>query len=407
MTLQTRRTLFYALLAIFLIAGAGLIFYSSGWRLDPETLRVNKIGGLFVETGTPDASIKVGRKVTPEANSLLNKGTFINGLFPKYYTIEVFKDGYQSWKKTLEIKPSLVTKTLPIVLIPQKPIQELVAKNVKNFWLGPDGIIARLNNFNQLFINDKPTLGSRVLEWPPKGNVLLTYDSASGIYFLIDSEKNNSALNLNLALRGLLAERLLKVKLDPRDKNKIVLLTTRGLYAFDTAKLNLIKIFKQPVGYLFAFGDDLVWTSNNTLHSLYQTVPQKGPLNDVLSKELFINQNSNFLLSPDNQKIASFEENDAYRFAIHFLQDNESLNKTAGDKVRINYLSDQPSDFSWDQTSSYLFIQYPSGLYFGEIDSRDSVNLQLVTNDLEKYQYDSINNTLYILFSENLYKIKF
>lgn len=404
MELKNRRKLFYSLAFIFCLLGIGLISYSSGWAIDFKTLSIKKTGGLFIETGTPDTFIKFGKKTAPSENFLFNKGTFIDNLFPKTYAVEVSKEGYQSWKKTLEIKPALVTKTLPIFLMPQKPALELISKNSKNFWLGPNQTIARLNSADKLFINEETALGNQVLGWSAKGDEALTFDSANNVYYLIDTTENNSALNINLTLKTLLDEELVKVRLDPRDKNKIIIKTPQGLYAFDTAKLKLSQLSKQPVNALLVFGDDIIWASKTRLYSLYQSATGQNPLADILTKEIIAEKNTNVELSPNKERLILLRKNTA-DFLVYFLRDEEALNKKTGEFVKLNYLSNLPLEFNWHKSSNYLFAQYPSGLYFGEVDGRDSINLQLIIGSLEKYQYDSVSNILYILKAGSLYKL--
>ena len=58
MTRGTRRWLFYGLLALFLIAGASVVLYAEGVRLDFTTGKISKIGAIFVRSYPDDAAIK-------------------------------------------------------------------------------------------------------------------------------------------------------------------------------------------------------------------------------------------------------------------------------------------------------------------------------------------------------------
>lgn len=402
MTLRKRWVIFYLLALVFLISGAGLLSYSNGWRLDLETLKVSKTGGLFVETGTADTKIKVGKKAVLSANSLLSKGTFISGLFPKTYAIEASKDGYQSWNKTLEIKPELVTKTLPIVLVPQKPDQKLIAKNIINFWAGPNQNLAWLDEVGRLFINKKLTPGNQILNWSNNGGGALIFDNINEFYYAINLA-GGTALRLDLPTKSLQNEEPIQARMDPLDKGGIVFKTSAGIYTFDVSGLELTKIFKQPASNLYVFNGDLIWLGQKQIYSLHRSVDSQL-VKDVLFSELTKDKNAKFELSPDKEKLIVKREG-AEEMTVYFLKDNEALNKKAGDFVKIRYLSDVLSGFGWHKDSAYLFAQYPSGLYFGEIDNRDSINLQLIANSLEKFQYDADNNLLYVLTAGSLYKI--
>lgn len=363
MTLKKRRFLFYFLILVFCVSGAALIFYSTGWRLDLETKQISRLGGLFIQVITPDATVKIGKKITPYEAGLLNTGTFVN-LFPKNYSIEVAKDKYQSWKKNIEIKTSLVTKLPPIVLIPQNPEKELVLKNVKDFWLGPK-YLAWKNNLGKLFINDTPALGAAVLEWSANHNFALT--TKNGAYFLINLRENNAALNINLAWASIRSDAISKIKFDPENNAHLLISTKNGLYSLDFNRLTIEK-------------------SLNKIADIFSQIYSKN--------------------SPDEQKIAVLDGAKG-QLTINFLEENEIFNKKAGDAIILNTgLHETPLDFAWDKTSSYLFVQYPSGLYFSEIDGQTPLNLRLISVAPDKFQYDINSNKLYLLSDGDLYTLK-
>ena len=49
---------------------------------------------------------------------------------------------------------------------------------------------------------------------------------------------------------------------------------------------------------------------------------------------------------------------------------------------------DNTMPISWHSSSSYIFIKYPIGLYFLEINDNLPINLQLVDASVEKYFYN-------------------
>ena len=130
MTLKTRRVFFYSLILVFLFAGAGLVFYSNGWRIDWETMEISQSGGLFIETASSHYTVKIGKKNYAPNSGLLYSGALTTHLFPKTYRVEVTRENYESWKKELSVEPSLVTKTYPVILMPRSPKEELIASNV-------------------------------------------------------------------------------------------------------------------------------------------------------------------------------------------------------------------------------------------------------------------------------------
>ncbi|MDP3999186.1 MAG: hypothetical protein Q8P76_01160 [bacterium] len=362
MTLKKRRLLFYFLILIFFVSGGAIIFYSTGWRLDLETRQISRLGGLFIRVLTPDAAVKIGKKTVPYDAGLLNTGSFVD-LFPKNYVVEVAKDGYQPWKKEIEVESSLVTKLPPIVLIPQNPEKELVLKNVKDFWLGPK-YLAWKNYLGKLFINDTPALGAAVLEWSANNNFALTANN--GTYFLINLRENNAALNINLAWANLRSDAISKIKFDPENNSHLLIGSKNGLYSLDFNRLTIEK-------------------SLDKIASVFSQLYSKT--------------------SPDKQKIAALDSAEG-QLTINFLKDSEDFNRKAGDAIILNTgVTEGILDFEWDKTSSYLFVQYPSGLYFVEIDNQ-APNLRLISVAPDKFQYDINSNKLYLLSGGNLYTLK-
>ncbi len=363
MTLKNRRKIFYSLIVIFGILGAGLVSYSMGWRFDFETFQFKKSGGLLVRLASSDAVIKIGREVFNANSALLYQGTLITNLFPKTYKIEVAEKNYQSWSKNLTIEPSLVTKTNPVILMPEKPLRELLSKEIKDFWLGPK-YLAQKTTFGQFLINGRPARGNKIIEWSKNGDWALVLDQKQQTYFLIDISKENTALNLSMVLENLTLDRISKVGFDPADNNKLILTTAGGLYDLNVNALSLQRIKPPP-----------------------------------------LSQATGGKISPDNQKLAIFNaKTDA--IDIRFLADAEALNKKQGDFVALNTDFPEPlSDFYWHNSSAYLFAQYASNLYFVEIDDRPPLNWQSIANDVDKFQYNPQNDTLYVLSGRSLYKL--
>ncbi|OGK17569.1 hypothetical protein A3D80_01590 [Candidatus Roizmanbacteria bacterium RIFCSPHIGHO2_02_FULL_40_13b] len=101
------------ILAIFVTAFIGIIGVARGYRLNIAKKAVTGTG-ILVATSAPDA-----------AKIYLN-GTFYGvtnsniSLSPGTYTVEIKKEGYSTWKKTLEITRELVVRA-DALLFPQNP----------------------------------------------------------------------------------------------------------------------------------------------------------------------------------------------------------------------------------------------------------------------------------------------
>ncbi len=150
----TRRATLALLTIIFLLAGPGAVLYAYGWRIDPESFRLSKIGGIFLKDIPHDADVKVDGKPYRGIDELLT-GTLIENLLPGTHRVTVDREGYRRWEKRIAVAPSGVTALNNIVLVPEKPEETPVIKGVVNFWVH----------------------GSRLI-----------YEDARGVYFITDPD---------------------------------------------------------------------------------------------------------------------------------------------------------------------------------------------------------------------------
>jgi hypothetical protein len=115
----------------------------------------------------------------------------IENLVPRKYEIEIKKDGFHAWKKTLEIKEKEVTDAKNIVLIPQSPEFSILDKGVENSFFSPDGKKVVLKETSK----DGWTLKLLELEKNVKSHLINQQDlskgeiSLSGLTFSPDSKR--------------------------------------------------------------------------------------------------------------------------------------------------------------------------------------------------------------------------
>lgn len=105
---------------------------AQGYKPDfsAKTLRPT---GLLVATSIPDgAQVFIDGKLKSATNTTLS-------LSPDEYEVEIKKDGYTSWKKTLQIKKELVTKTDAYLFSSFPDLRALTFTGAENPVLSPDG----------------------------------------------------------------------------------------------------------------------------------------------------------------------------------------------------------------------------------------------------------------------------
>jgi len=127
-----RRSIVLASIFLMVLVAASLVIkIAQGYRPDISTKSLLP-SGLLVATSVPDgAQLYIDGRLKSATNTTLN-------LSPDEYEVEIKKDGYTSWKKTLTIKKELVTQT-DAYLFPTFPnLQSLTFTGAQNPILSPD-----------------------------------------------------------------------------------------------------------------------------------------------------------------------------------------------------------------------------------------------------------------------------
>jgi len=137
MTKKTRTVLFSICVFLFLVSASAVVFYSQGYRFDFEKKKVTQTGAFYFKVLPRSAQIYLNGQLKKETDFIFGS-VLIENLLPKTYNIQIKKEGYISWEKTLEIKEKQVTEAKNIALIPESLSFTLLSKEVKDFFFSPD-----------------------------------------------------------------------------------------------------------------------------------------------------------------------------------------------------------------------------------------------------------------------------
>lgn len=438
MTLKTRKILFYSLSLLFIIIGTTAIFYSNGWRIDPETMKINKLGALFFEITPSDATITIDGANFEFSPDFMRSGTLIANLFPKKYTAIVTKTGYQTWIKELEVQPSLVTLASPVILLPEKINPGLpINKNVDSFWLGPK-YIAILDTNDSLKINSKPVIGNRVFKWSSDGEGVITVSENN--YYATSVNNPSESMNLSLMFKKLQNKKsadssaITDIKFSPINKKQFLVTTGKGIYTMDSEKLTLALIYNGLADYSELSGNEIIIASSGELFSYEMAsevksilinqkferiknvkispsgyyisiIEENGRLNVLDRRSLKITLTDNNVVSssfsPNDRKIAYYGPNN--ELSIYPLE--QSTIYTSENPARFN-LGPVNNEIIWRKESGHILFKYSSGLYLLEANGLPPINMQLIDLNDEKYNYNADTNTVYILKNKNLYEVE-
>lgn len=132
MTNKKRLIIFFSLALIISTIAFITIKLAEGYRPDfaEKTLKPT---GLLVATSTPEgAQLWIDHKLKSATDVTLN-------LPPGKYEVEIKKDGFTSWKKTLQIKKELVTQTDAYLFSTFPDLKALTFTGAADPLLSPDG----------------------------------------------------------------------------------------------------------------------------------------------------------------------------------------------------------------------------------------------------------------------------
>jgi len=118
MTKKVRTILFLIFLFLFLLIAPSAIFYSQGYRFDFENKTLTQTGGFFLKAGPKQVEIYIDGKLAKKTDFFFGSA-LVENLLPKRHKIEVKKEKYLSWEKTLEIREKEVTEVKDLVLFPE------------------------------------------------------------------------------------------------------------------------------------------------------------------------------------------------------------------------------------------------------------------------------------------------
>jgi len=457
MTKKSRTILFSILTALFLTITPGIALYSWGYRFDFDSGKIVQTGAFYFKVFPKSAQIYLDGKRIKKTDFFFG-ASYVENLLPKKYEVEIKKDGFHPWKKTLEVKEKQVTDAKNVVLIPEEPEFSALTKGVENFFFSPDGkkvILKETNNgawalkLLELERNvkshlvaegdiSKTEISISALNFSPDSQrILLKTPSKEGLkYFSINLGKSPP----DLASLDFLGKNVESVFFHPTDSQKLFLLKNSDIFETDLTKkvtsraiLENIKTFQvlnKDIYYLpesgpdagFLFKTDLSFSGREKINR--DPIPLKENekykifvfldkifLQDEQNLYLFNSNSNNFEkffetskepeISSDLKKIVYYSD---YEIWILFLKNEFSQpQKSASEKQFIARFSEKIGNVFW-LSSHYLIFNSGSKIKIAEIDDRDKINIADFADFKDsEISFNQNDKKLYISSEGNLY----
>jgi len=447
MIYRTRTILFLSFLILFLVVATLTVFYSLGWRFDWKTRKITQPGIFYFKVWPRSVQIYLDGKLEEKTDFFFGS-TLVENLLSKEYKVEIKKEGFHTWEKTLEIRKREVTEAKNIVLIPKNPNFTIITNKVNDFFFSPDGkkIILKNSGWSlKLFEIDKNVKSHLIDEKDISKEEIQIFD----LKFSPDSSK----VLLELGLKEKISYYLLDINespavlfsldfLDSPEKLYFLPKNSQKLFVFkekELRELNLstkeisspvlediitLTISYNDIYYLnnsgFIFKNNLSFNQEERLNITPFSIKEETEYEiTVLNSYLFLQEdNTLYLFDRDKKSFEKFFESikdfkfsydsqkmvylNNYEIWVLFLEKKyEQPQKEAKEKLFITRFSEKIDNIFW-YTSHYLIFNTGNKIKVVEIDDRDKINIV----DLAEFKEPKIfwsNKKLYVLSEENLY----
>lgn len=409
MTKRTRIILFLICLFLFILVAPLVILYAQGYRFDFETKRIVQTGAFYFKASPSGVEIYINNEMR-KRTSFFFDSALIESFLPKKYKIEIKKDGYSTWAKTLEIKEKEVVVTKNIILFPENPDFIILSEGVEKFWFSPDQRKIILKEIQ----NDKWTLKLYNLRTNVKSHLIGEKDILPQGADLLEMEFSNDSKEIFLSLSSREQEKKLALKLDeqpliPTIKEIIqgpenivasaahhgnnYYLDNFGRLFRNDEKLNreLFAVKPETDYELNIFMERIFLREDRILYSFNQ---------ETKSFEKFFDNLYFLEISPDSRKLAYLSKHEIW---ILFLKEETNPpQRKAGEKLFLIRFSGKIRDFFW-LNSNYLILNVGDKIKIIEIDNRDKINIiNLAEFEKPEIFWNEIEKRLYVLSKNKL-----
>ena len=316
MTKKIRSLILVLCIVLFLVISPYIIIYSLGYRVDFEQKKIVTTGGIYVKALPQGADIIVDSKISNKT-SFLSPTVFVQNLLPKQHQVEIKKDGYYDYKKTLEVKEKEVTKLDRVILFKTKiPFEILTDKTNSPFSKKEPEQLFFIQNGNLYThgLKKSAIILKKVFAFEVSGNSIIWLGLDGYLYSSSQDGKNTDKLS----------QIPLKI-----NKNNSYKFTVVSQYIF-LKENNSLLLFNQKTKIFKTF---------------------YGLVKDLV-------------ISPDGQKILYYNDNEVlYSY----------LNSDDPEKIFLNRFSEKIGDCFW-LNDDYLIFDLGGKIIISETDNRDSIN---------------------------------
>lgn len=440
MTLKTRRLLFYILTVLFVIAAAGTVFYSTGYRVDFKNQTIVETGGVYIKSNPRDINITLNGKTIESDTGILKTGTLIDNLTPGNYVITLNSHNFHGWQKNVIVTPGAVSIFDFVILVPEGGATK-ISDPTDELHIQGDKFILQSNEVIKL--KGKIISGDVIIHFTDGGNII-TYSRDNKSYYLLNISDIDSQINLNILFNTLKNTQLglpgtvpiIKIEPYPFDDDSFVVMTERALYTMSVDSLEINQVNPSATDFVID-GNEVFWIDGESLSNLSLVFLTQSPVFSLEKlgiknpNEIGINQSGNYLaILANNKELTLLEINsgvvtmisknaDSFVFSpngnvIVFVDNGNTIrayrldNDEENPLVTLTTLPGTLVDsIVWHGNNNHVFVKDTAGiLRFIEIDDNLPVNEFVVGRGIIDFTYDEDSKSLYFTNSSGIWQLE-
>lgn len=193
MPIYIRRIIFGLFVFIFIISAAAILFYGSGYRWNSAKNKIEKTGQLSLDSRPRGAEVFINGEPAQGTwkrligSPIQTTPAVIKNVLPGEYSVEIKKDGYYPWKKTVNVLSGQTALFQGIRLLRQEESEKIFDGNIIQFARISDTIFAILTH-RDLFLYDARQKQLRQVFHSEKNPLLSFSARLDGMQFFVRAE---------------------------------------------------------------------------------------------------------------------------------------------------------------------------------------------------------------------------
>ncbi len=384
----SRTIFFWFLVTTFIIIAPVVVMHARGYRFDFSRGVFVYSGTITFKTNPSNVDVFLNKELNEsERLNRINSSFNLTGLLPRKYDLEIAAQGFQSWRKSLDVHSGISTEFWNVVLV--KNAYETETYNttgVDNFFTSPrnkflaytqnkdTGLAVSIlnieNNIQEIsfLFPEKKFIYSwekENIEWLPSDSSLISIPA----YSLENSEENlqnkkyfiaDIATGYYFELNQFLdLDEIKDVRWDPKDKNFLFFINENKLFRANIKNKEDFQLLAEDVSTFDISGDKIFYTqlSNNLIYEIgignglskkqiTLNFPENNP--EPISKIIAYDEDRIALIdNQENMFILNQTENDRYFKkmgdnikGLHFSDDGKKLLFWSNNEISVYFLRD-------------------------------------------------------------------